>query len=229
VPLYVGTPFNGFFAAAGERGAGVALVAALAAQTAQEPPQCGTNKISQATRCKQVIFGFTSGHEQSDPGISEGVIPYLQHMGEQLNLSLASIPFVSIGANVANYASFAGNQHEGAGQGVSTLSLRTSAHVNGSSMGDNVLDAIAVSMSMADIKVNVGKGIMRLDNTEGAILQAMKAGMPSMNVVGGKNERFHLPADSGSDSVNIVALQRITSSLAAAMRSAVCDEASMVV
>ena len=53
-PLYIGTPINSFFGAAGERGAGIALLLALAKGLA-EPCGC---------RSWQPIFGFTSGHEQ---------------------------------------------------------------------------------------------------------------------------------------------------------------------
>eukprot|EP00913_Durusdinium_trenchii_P001123 g1031.t1 len=77
-PIYLGTPINGFFRAAGERGAGIALLLQLAQHWNE---RIAPRERSSRCPCWTPIFGFTSGHEQSDSGIER-----------MLGASLAGVP-----------------------------------------------------------------------------------------------------------------------------------------
>lgn len=209
-PLYVGTPINGFFGAAGERGAGIALLLALAKGLA-EP--CGCQSW-------QPIFGFTSGHEQFDTGISEGVIPFLKNLAESRNLSLMEVPFISIGANLAGYARFEGQNSEGPGSGSNQVYMSTSQGPD--SPGRKILDDFLRKLRPLPRFVHLRPGVMNSTNTAGAIEKALHSGMPAMNVVGWPFERFHLPSDGDNTSVNFTSLLALAEGMLQALQSTTC-------
>lgn len=214
-PLYVGTPINGFFAAAGERGAGIALLLALA-KGLMEP--CGCRRW-------QPIFGFTSGHEQFDTGISEGAIPFLKSLAESQNLSLVEVPFISIGADLAGHARFEGQNSEGPGSGTLPVVMSTSSRGPGSpgSPGRRILDDILRKLRHLPQFAHLKPGVMNATNTIGAIEQALHSEMPAMNVVGSPlGERFHLPSDADNTSVNFTSLLTLTEGMLQALQSTTC-------
>lgn len=210
-PLYIGTPINGFFGAAGERGAGIALLLALA-KGLVEPCGC---------RSWQPIFGFTSGHEQFDTGISEGAIPFLKSLAESRNLSLVEVPFISIGADLAGYARFEGQNSEGPGSG--TLPVVMSTSQGPDSPGRMILDDLLRKLRPLPRFVHLKPGVMNATNTIGAIEKALHSGMPAMNVVGSPlGERFHLPSDADNTSVNFTSLLALAEGMLQALQSTIC-------
>lgn len=206
-PVYMGTPMNGFFRAAGERGAGIAMLISLATML----PRCA---------CWLPIFGFTSGHEQSDPGISREIIPYLQRLAEQHEIRLADIPFISIGAGLGNYAQFEGLNSEGPGSGTARLMISTSlGHSGAHKMMEAVLQQLSKEKpSFMDLRPGAAF------RAQGAVRPALLAGMPVMNLVSGDlRGRFHLPSDEDASSVNLSSLVSIVDSFSRALAAAMCQ------
>ena len=211
-PFYMGTPMNGFFKAAGERGAGIAMLISLA----KELPRCG---------CWLPILGFTSGHEQSDPGISREIIPYLQRLAEQHQLALKDIPFISIGASLGNYAHYEGLNSEGPGHGTARLKISTSP---GHTHAHKLLQAMLQHLSEDRVSfMDLAPGAA--SEAIGAVRPALLAGMPVMNLVSealaewGRG-RFHLPSDKDASSVNLISLATIVNSFSRALTAAMCSQ-----
>ena len=170
IPLYLGTPINGFFHAGGERGAGIALLLAIAKEWAIDPPCNG--------RCLQFapIFAFTSGHEQLDPGISKGTIPFLRQLASSQNRSLNEVPFISIGASLGGFAIFKGKNFDGPGNGIDPVVIKTSS---GSGRSSAMLDEFLLKLAHLSF-VQLEAGEMNVSNTVGAVQRALLAGMPAM-------------------------------------------------
>ncbi|CAK9010950.1 Choline transporter-like protein 3 [Durusdinium trenchii] len=218
-PIYLGTPINGFFRAAGERGAGIALLLQLAQHWNE---RIAPRERSSRCPCWTPIFGFTSGHEQSDSGIERMVIPYLQELAADLHIPLSEIPFISIGAGLANYAHFDGLNFAGAGSG--TTSIRVSStrpkRAAGAQLVTEVLRELSKDQRLNDL-VQAEPGTLSRWTAQGAILPALHAGMPALNLVsGGLRGRFHLPSDADASSVNLTSLATFTDAFAAALHCA---------
>ena len=90
-PLYVGTPVNGFFRCAGERGAGVAMILALARHFSRRTLRCRTLC---RRRCHTLLFGLTAGHEMADAGLRAAMLPHLAQLAD----GEKDVPFISVGA-----------------------------------------------------------------------------------------------------------------------------------
>jgi len=217
IPLYIGTPINGFFHAAGERGAGIALLLAIAKEWAMDPPCNGS--------CLQFapIFAFTSGHEQRDPGISNGAIPFLRQLASSQNRSLNEVPFISIGAHLGGFANFKGQNFDGPGTGIDPVVIRTSS---GSGRSSAMLDKVLLKLAhLAFVQLEAGE--MNVSNQVGAVQQALLAGMPAMNLVGQNlSHRFHLPSDADSTSINFTTLLALTQGMSQALQTTVCRPAA---
>lgn len=170
IPLLIGTPINAFFHAAGERGAGIALLLAIAKEWAMDPP-CNWSCLQFAP-----IFAFTSGHEQRDPGISKGIIPFLRQLASSQNRSLNEVPFISIGAHLGGFANFKGQNFDGPGTGIGPVVIRTSS---GSGRSSAMLDELLLKLAhLAFVQPEAGE--MNVSNQLGAVQQALLAGMPAM-------------------------------------------------
>ena len=165
-PLYLGTPINGFFRAACERGAGIALLIELARMFAN---RAGCTKW-------QVIFAFTSGHEQGDPGISIGAIPFLRNLSRSQKLSLNEVPFISIGADLGAFARFEGPNFEGHGT-LPVLATSTAGDREAVALLDEMLSHLR-HLSF----VHTSPGKLNVTNSQGAIQQALRLGMPAMSL-----------------------------------------------
>eukprot|EP00438_Fugacium_kawagutii_P002376 Skav201005 [mRNA] locus=scaffold991:234303:235799:+ [translate_table: standard] len=177
-PLYVGTPINGFFRAAGERGAGIAMLLAIAKAFVS----CGSEASVSRPSCRRPwspIFAFTSGHEQYDPGISQGAIPFLQELAASQNLTLAEIPFISIGASLGVHAHFEGSNLQGQGTGSVPIKVETS---RGSGLGIGMLNEVLGHLQrLSGPLVQTRPGQLDVTSAVGAVEQALHVGMPAMS------------------------------------------------
>ena len=213
-PLYVGTPMNGFFRCAGERGSGVALTLALAARA---PPRCAVGRVPQ---CHQLTFGFTAGHEMADPGLVNGVLPWLQARG-----NVSGMPFVSIGANLGTFRAFEGANFEGRGSGTTPVLVATSA-------GASVLSAAFAGALSPLPWVAAAAGGLNASSARGAARWPLQLGMEVVDLLGGFLYpaaggflRFHLPSDANESSVNLDSLAALTSAAGSALDTYLCSAA----
>lgn len=127
--------------------------------------------------------GFVFGVIQTtrfDTGISEGAIPFLKSLAESRNLSLVEVPFISIGADLAGYARFEGQNSEGPGSG--TLPVVMSTSQGPDSPGRMILDDFFPKLRPLPRFVHLKPGVMNATNTIGAIEKALHSGMPAMSL-----------------------------------------------
>ena len=126
--------------------------------------------------------GFFFGVIQAtrfDTGISQGAIPFLKSLAESQNLSLVEVPFISIGADLAGYARFEGQNSEGPGSGTLPVVVSTSSP---GSLGVEILDDFLRKLRPLPSFVHLKPGVMNATNTIGAIEQALQSGMPAMSL-----------------------------------------------
>ena len=150
----------------------------------------------------------------ADSGLRATVLPYLAKLAGGVT---DDVPFVSIGANLGVYSSFEGANFEGRGSGVATVNVST---VQGAQA---LADAFAGTAELPFVSFD-GATMDRANWTAatGASRWPLSYGLAVVNLVATKFDRFHLPSDANLSSVNVSALNALTSSVAQALEAYVC-------
>ncbi|CAE8660089.1 unnamed protein product [Polarella glacialis] len=215
LPFYLGTPFNCFEASdcAPHRAAGVAVLMAVARDLASNPVQCQKDGSAEH-RCMMPVFGFSSGHDMGDPGITDGILPYLEKLASRLEVSLSEVVYVSLGASLGNRALKNGTQS-------SVLPLLAQSFPN----GHNISTAMSAFQGTvcSDSVSGLSTGCSQPAAVIGAARSPLKAGMMVLNLVSYFDKTFHYPWQQGIQRLDFYQLQRIARITSKALRAAICS------
>ncbi|CAE8634303.1 unnamed protein product [Polarella glacialis] len=208
LPFYLGTPVNCFFDCGPHRAAGVAVLMAVAHDLASKPVRCHKGHFAE-NRCMMPVFGFSSGHDMGDPGITAGILPWLQNLTSGLNVPMSEVVYVNIGANL-------GNRAEKNGQPAVLPLLVESFQQKGSD----------TSAAMSAFQVNVCSGSNSvcsqppLSAVEGAGRTPVQAGLMVVNLASFFGEPFESPP---VHEIQFEDLRYIAKGVSKAVRAAICS------
>jgi len=194
--IVVTTPFNGFYKCGGERGPGIAMLLDIARRAVGMTARHHGPYIARATSDVGVgaapagsvanvrlIVGFLSGHELGSLGLQA----FLETLSTGMDLGPSDVAaFFSLGANIAMYGEFEGDNFGGAGSGAITTSASASP---------DLYELASAAMP------KFTTGVVNCSAAAGDTRFICAAGYQTLALLGATNYRFHLETDA-ADSTN---------------------------